>query len=921
LFARIIFFMSEIPNLINYYKDCYQADTRTLSLSNIFSQKIENRLFVSGRDQILNSELPYWPIEAKYADAVSKNLSLYKREKEFYCAAFFIVGQRDDGFSKQRKVCAPLFLYPARVITENEFTYVQVNFEKRVININFLNSIKKEEIDDVYEEIQETIDLTMDDFSNVGKIKDLLEVKVDDINAEDILHYPLLHDEKRIKRELLPSNVSKYPGYRLFPAISFCVLKRSNATQGIISELNLMAKTERYSSSLLNLLSSESETGALRLKRGIVPAILSQSQREILNVVDKYRASLVIGPPGTGKSFTIAALSLDYMSKGKSVLIASKTDQAVDVIQKKIERDLEIPQVAFRAGRSDYKRQLKNQLKDLLSNTRRRPKSPIHDLKLLRLKLKSVESELRQLEVEFKSLVQKELEWGAYVADKWENPGFFSKLKLKYIAWYNQRQSPHWEVAANFLILQRRYIKLAREFTLANFHANVHAELYRNRRMFQDFLKSIRARTSSRQDLLFEQINLTHLLKTFPIWLVNMADIYDIFPLKAGVFDLAIIDEATQCDIASCLPIIQRAKRVVIVGDPKQLRHASFLSQSVQRSLQKKNNIESDNPYLCLDYRNTSILDLVDEQIKNQEQVCFLDEHYRSKPDIIDFSNKHFYSNSLRIMTSIPFKDKIQNQVIVEAGGMRDKNGVNAKEAALIIDEIETQIKSQAKIDQALCQTIGILSPFRDQVEYLGNLLGKQIALPDIQKHDIRCGTAYSFQGEERDVMFISLAIDENSHHSAILHLNKDDVFNVSITRARSKQLIFKSFSNEFNSGRYLGKFLSSIRNFESSEVEKSLIKDELLEEVKARLQSYSFECWSAFSVAGIEIDLLFKSNNQYFGIDLIGYPGEFEDALSIEDHKILGRAGVSVFPLPYSYWKFDEDRSFNELLKFAKAN
>jgi hypothetical protein len=89
---------------------------------------------------------------------------------------------------------------------------------------------------------------------------------------------------------------------------------------------------------------------------------------------------------------------------------------------------------------------------------------------------------------------------------------------------------------------------------------------------------------------------------------------------------------------------------------------------------------------------------------------------------------------------------------------------------------------------------------------------------------------------------------------------------------------------------------------------------------VKLKLEANDFECWSAFDAAGIEIDLVFKRKDRYIGIDLIGYPGEYEDALTIEDHKILGRAGVSVFPLPYSYWKFDESRCFNELLKFSET-
>ena len=79
---------------------------------------------------------------------------------------------------------------------------------------------------------------------------------------------------------------------------------------------------------------------------------------------------------------------------------------------------------------------------------------------------------------------------------------------------------------------------------------------------------------------------------------------------KTTEFDLVIIDEATQCDIASSLPILQRGKAAVIVGDPKQLKHISFLSTKQQQYLIQENQLDK-LPFQQLDYRNKSILDLV----------------------------------------------------------------------------------------------------------------------------------------------------------------------------------------------------------------------------------------------------------------------------------------------------------------------
>ena len=103
---------------------------------------------------------------------------------------------------------------------------------------------------------------------------------------------------------------------------------------------------------------------------------------------------------------------MDYLSKNKSVSIASKTDQAVDVVHKKIQDDLRVQSVAFRAGKSNYKKELKDQPKNLLINTRRRPSSKRNDISLLRIKLEAIKEELGDLEKKFADSVRKELEWG-----------------------------------------------------------------------------------------------------------------------------------------------------------------------------------------------------------------------------------------------------------------------------------------------------------------------------------------------------------------------------------------------------------------------------------------------------------------------------------------------------------------------------
>ena len=70
---------------------------------------------------MLNCELPHYPIDTDCVEKISSELTLYKLEKEFYCAAFFVIGQQEDGLRNHSKICAPLFLYPAKFVGEGGF--------------------------------------------------------------------------------------------------------------------------------------------------------------------------------------------------------------------------------------------------------------------------------------------------------------------------------------------------------------------------------------------------------------------------------------------------------------------------------------------------------------------------------------------------------------------------------------------------------------------------------------------------------------------------------------------------------------------------------------------------------------------------------------------------------------------------------
>ena len=155
-------------------------------------------------------------------------------------------------------------------------------------------------------------------------------------------------------------------------------------------------------------------------------------------------------------------------------------------------------------------------------------------------------------------------------------------------------------------------------------------------------------------------------------------------------------------------------------------------------------------------------------------------------------------------MTANPISKKEKAVFQYQLTGTRNEKGQNLVEASAILTYIKTIIRKEETLHKKLCQSIGILSPFRAQITLLKSMISKSISAQNIRRHQLLIGTPHQFQGEERDLMFLSFVVDEQTHPSTYLYLNRSDVFNVSITRARLAQHLFFSISPEKLPNHYL---------------------------------------------------------------------------------------------------------------------
>lgn len=285
------------------------------------------------------------------------------------------------------------------------------------------------------------------------------------------------------------------------------------------------------------------------------------------------------------------------------------------------------------------------------------------------------------------------------------------------------------------------------------------------------------------------------------------------FPLVDNLFDILIIDEASQCDIASSLPLILRAKQVVVIGDPMQLKHITSVRREEEETIREHLGLTS-RPYLK--YAEQSLWDYAADFLAHANQnssPITLENHYRCHHDIIGYSNNQFYSKFLDKPLNVKTDESRmtlpqKGVVMINIRGQQESENVN-------INRIETD--RVVNLAKELCSlqadvSIGIVTPFRDQADYIKS------RLDDSLKNNVEVNTAYGFQGDEKDVIIYSLVVTDNSPKRKINWIDymTANQVNVAVTRARQTLYVvgnanyIKAVSPERNALGYLIRYAQS---------------------------------------------------------------------------------------------------------------
>jgi hypothetical protein len=395
-----------------------------------------------------------------------------------------------------------------------------------------------------------------------------------------------------------------------------------------------------------------------------------------------------------------------------------------------------------------------------------------------------------------------------------------------------------------------------------------------------------------------------------PCWIMPHTRISEAMPADIGAFDLVIVDEASQSDLWA-LPAILRGKKILVVGDDKQVSPDGGFIAAQQIELLRQRFLR-DQPFASDMTPEKSLYDLA-ARIFASNQVM-LREHFRCVAPIIAYSNR-FYGNAIRPLR-IPLASERIDPPLVDIfvpAGLRDSKERNKPEAEAIADEIEAILADPALQGRSL----GVVSLLgAEQAKYIDELVRSRFPAAELLHRKFTCGEPRAFQGSERDIVFLSMVADRERHH-ALSRMGHEQRFNVAASRARDRMYLVRSVElgdlSEVDLRRGLIEHFSRPAVVQGGRDDDpiNLCESGFERDVYTRLTERGYRVVPQVQVGGFRIDMVVEgADDKRLAIELDGdeFHGPDRWAHDMNRQRILERAGWIFGRCISSTWSLHKD-------------
>ncbi len=563
-----------------------------------------------------------------------------------------------------------------------------------------------------------------------------------------------------------------------------------------------------------------SEPAGPPAERGLEsPVPLTSQQRTVVEMARTAPLTVVSGAPGTGKSHTLISIVCDALQRGDSVLVAAKNDAAVDALLDLLGRQPGLTPVVF--GSTDRRAKLAKRLEggevrpastaaidaareQLDEATRARDAAM--DIARAALRDEWLQTPSGQAALEPARRIAPHVMGGtivgldATIREATTSPRNWRGGRRHRAAERHLRRAvgAPADASVDAIVDAVRTLRptpqsfapseacasvadaqqLVHDRLTAWLALEVRSEARLDRAGLAAVATLATALRSGRSALRtqLERLRDHAFTKALPVWVGTLGDVDDLLPAVPAMFDLVLIDEASATEQTVAASALLRARRAVIVGDPRQLRHVSFLSDETIAIAMRRNGVEPSQRSQ-LDVRRNRLFDAA----AAASPVITLDEHFRSAPHLIDVVARSIYDGQLTIATRTPITQSIDCVHVRTTTGTREQGGVVKAEIDAIITAL-TRMRS-------ISRSVGVITPFRAQADALEAAILHAFHADDLVRMGVRVGTVHAFQGNERDDVLCSLGlIDED--HSGWSFVADSHLLAVMLTRARKSMTV-----------------------------------------------------------------------------------------------------------------------------------
>ena len=640
------------------------------------------------------------------------------------------------------------------------------------------------------------------------------------VNSQQITSY------KRLKKEG-PNAILRFNYYKeLAKEIS---VYKNDFLSSMYNQLNFY----QNNTILTKYLSGKTSDNLNETESYIFPFGLNLSQKKAVENVFNNDLSIIEGPPGTGKTQTILNIIANCVIKNKTVAVVSNNNAATTNIEDKMAQynlDFLIAKLGNKENKTTFfdNRILKKKPMEFLNDTDSNVnvdkhkqmisyyQSKLPNLYHIENRLAYLHEIKKKYDLEYQyfkrdykikdSLLYKQIkkkirksEQALMLKANLENTSKLSLLKrfylrLKYgFSFFSQKKVSVIAGIIEDCFYQTKIEELSKEISkheslLKKENFNEAKKKYQKISMgaLKSFLYD-KYKNYQSVDFTYDNYrnNFNKFIKEFPVVLSTS---YALIPSanKGYIFDYLIIDEASQTDLLSSVLAMSCARKMVVVGDTKQL------PQIENQQLDKVNNELKDyyNIEDKYDYFNNNILTSALSVFKDAPKVL-LKEHYRCHPMIIGFCNQKYYNNELVVLTSEDHGSEPLKLYKTVPGNHARKNPrgsglYNQRE----IDEIKIILENLES------DSIGVITPYR----YQADLMDKELKPINMF---VESDTVHKFQGRAKDIVILSTVANSINQTNNIEEkpdfITRSDLLNVAVSRAK-KQLNLIVSDKIFNS-------------------------------------------------------------------------------------------------------------------------